>query len=124
MTHDSIIKTLHDYPGIIAEIEDDYYHDKQNCKVIEEKISLFNAELQLLIALDPEFKNEQIRKAQFVKNQIESQEYRLLQTQLEKATKREYKTLIKLERHKREYSVLKLDMQMAIARYSPVLIDG
>ncbi len=116
MTHNSIIKTLPDYPGVIADIEDDYYQDKQIRKAIEEKISLFNAELQLLIALDSQFKNEAVRKARFTKTQIESPEYRQLQKQLEKAERREVKTLISLERHKREYSVLKLDKQQAIAK--------
>lgn len=118
MCHNSIIKSLSDYPGVIADIENDYLNDRQIRKTVEEKIALFNAELQLLIALDSQLKNEPTRKAQFVKNQIESPEYRQLQKELKKAERREQKTLISLERHKREYSVLKLEMQMAIASKS------
>ena len=112
----SIIKTLHDYPGVIADTEDDYYHDKQARKAVEERIAYFDCELELDIATNTDLRNEQMRKAFKIKTQQESDEYLELQAELEKAEKREIKTLISLERHKREYSVLKLEKREAIAR--------
>lgn len=117
-SHNSIIKGLPDYPSLIADLEQDYYQDQQTKKAVQERIALFNAELELDIAKTPELRNEGMRKAMKTKTQLESEEYLELQAELEKAESRERSSLITLERHKREYSVLKLEKEEAIARFS------
>ena len=114
----SLIKGLSDYPSVIADLEQDYYQDQQTKKAVQERISLFNAELELDIASKPELRNEGMRKAMKTKTQLESEEYLQLQAELEKAESMERSSLITLERHKREYSVLKLEKEEAIARFS------
>lgn len=117
-------KKLSDYPGEIAKLEDYYYSAKENVKAIEEKIAYYDAELEIDIVTTPEFRNEAMRKAVRVKNHCESEEYLELQAELKKVLRQAQKTLISLERHKREFSVLKLDKKMEIARSMEVTENG
>lgn len=116
----SIIKQIYDYPELIAQLEREYYQDFKIKRKIEEKINLFNAELELEIANDSSLRNEGMRKAQKTISQQTNKQYQDLLAQLEKAEHREKVSLITLERYKREFSVLKLEAKNAIAKLEEV----
>ena len=113
MTHKSIIKQLRKYPELIDVLEHEYYQDYLDRKAVEEAIAFWNAETELAIAKDSRLRNEAMRKAYKVKLQNESIDYINLLTKLRKADGRERRSLIRLERHKREFEVLKLEKQEA-----------
>lgn len=111
MTHNSIIKRLQDYPEIIADLEEEYYQNQLDKRAVSEAIAFWNAQRELVIAEDSSLRNEAMRKAYKVKLQNESVDYINLMTKLRKAEARERRSLIRLERHKREFEVLKLEKQ-------------
>lgn len=112
----SLIKSLYDYPCLIEELERDHYENQQTRQEVEDRIAYFSAELELEIWLDPQYKNEGMRRAAKVKQLHESEEFLSMDAELEAAKHREFSSLLRLERFKREYSVLKLKKQEAIAR--------
>ena len=111
---------LQEYPEVIAKAEEVLFTHQQVRKTVEERIALYNAELELDIAKTPELRNEGMRKAMKTKTQLESEEYLAMQAELEKAYTDEIKSSIAFDRFKREYSVLKLEKQEAIARMQEV----
>jgi hypothetical protein len=109
-------KKLAEYPKGIAYLEGIYESNQMLRKTAEDAIAYYDAELDLSIANDPDLKNDIIRKATKVKNHNECGEYLELSGNLEKAQKAERESLILLEQTIREFSVLKLEMRMAIAQ--------
>ena len=112
----SIYRGLSDYPECIAFEESELFHYQQDRKTVEERIALYEAELELDIYDNPDLKNEGMRKAFKKKTLLESQEYLEMQAELETLALRETKTAIRLDKYKREFSVLKLETQLKIAR--------
>ena len=115
MTHNCIVKSLYDYPGVIADLEEDLLIDTEARKEAEENLAYWLAEQELAIAVDSEYRNEAMRKAAKVKLQQESPKYYELNQEVTRLTLREKRSQIRLDRHKREFSVLKLERKMAIA---------
>jgi hypothetical protein len=120
MTNINTAENLSEYPSLIRQLElelFDYGYEKRG---VEQQIDLFNAELELEIANDLSLRNEQARKAQKVISQQTSKEYQGMNEALETLQGRAWRSQILLECRKREFSVLKLERQLEIARMQEV----
>lgn len=119
--HNCIAKGLRDYPGIIADLDRDYYDDQQARIAAEDRVAYFTAELELEIWNNPEYRNEVMRKAARTKQLQESSEYLGLESELEKAKNREFSSKVRLDRHRNEFAVQKLEYRNVIAKKESVI---
>ncbi|MGL5941903.1 MAG: hypothetical protein ACRC2S_16310 [Waterburya sp.] len=122
MINTAVTEQLREYPMLIHQLESLYFDDLKDRRELEDRINLFNAELELEIANDSSLRNEQMRKAQKVISQKCSSEYQEMVEALETLEGRISRSLLLLECRKREFSVLKLEQKMAIARLQEVVI--
>lgn len=109
--HNCIVKTFYDYPAVIFDLEVIHYTSYTDRKATEQAIAVYEAGLDLEIADNPELRNESMRKAYKITTLAEDEEYQSLQAELEKLQRREKVDWFTLERHKREFEVLKLEKQ-------------
>ena len=115
MINTAVTEELREYPMLIHKLESEHFDYLREKRELEDRINLFNAELELETASDPTLRNEQMRKAQKVISQKCSREYQEMIEALETLEGKISRSLLLLECRKREFSVLKLEQKMAIA---------
>lgn len=111
-----MIEQLKEYPALIRDLELEHFDYLQEKAELEEKLMLFNAELELEIAEDPSLRNEQMRKAQKVISQKINSDYQEMLEAVGTLQGRIARSQVILDCRKREFSVLKLEKQLEIAK--------
>ncbi len=113
--HKTTIDRLREYSLAIQKLEFQYLDYQCDREIIQDKLNLFNDELELEIANDSSLRNEGMRKAQKTISQKTSKQYQDLLGQLRTIEGRLARTAIDLDRHKREFEIIKLEAKAQIA---------
>ncbi len=116
MINTAVTELLQEYPSLIHRLESEHFDLDREKRSLLNRIELFNSELELEIAFDSSLRNEQMRKAQRVISQKASKEYQQLTDALETLESRISRSLLLIQCRRREFSVLKLDRQLEIAK--------
>jgi hypothetical protein len=111
---------LNQFPLKISEVETKILNLDRQVNIYKEQLSFMDADIEVAIALSQELlKNEQQRKTKRLELKQEP-DYLQTKSQLTKVTEKRDKALIELNLLRNQFSVAKLEIRQAIAKYEAV----
>ena len=115
---------INQYPSVIAQLQRQTLKDEQQIRQLTESISILTAAIDRQIAFDTSLKNESQRKAKRATLIASNSDYITTANHLKIVQDHRDELLIKLQLHRSQFSILKLEWREAIARQELAAFDA